>query len=104
MDIYLNPYTDHGFTKFLELMLNRLKFMSPLLNFALSLLTVNHVNKEHHELRNMINDIRKQTPFIPTLQIRGMSEYLNHEVIQGRYKGEILLSNRPDLAQRLPHH
>lgn len=104
MHIFLNPYTDHDFTEFLQLMLNRLKSMPPLRYFALSLLTVNHVTDEHHKLRNMINDIRKRTPFIPTLEIRGMSEYLTHKVVQERVKGAILLSKRPDLAQRPPHH
>lgn len=104
MDIFLNSYTDHGFTKFLELMLNRLQLMLPFIYFGLSILTVNHVNDEHHKLRDMINDIRKPTGFIPTFEISGKSECLTHEIMLERFKGAALLYKRPDLAPRSPHH
>lgn len=99
-DIDCNPYTDHGLTRFLKVMLRN----EPMVNIAV--LSVNHVSDVHTKLVEEINQIRIVFQLRPPLKIGCMSELSDKsESVQDQVMGLALLQLRPDLEKsRSPHH
>ena len=97
-EIDSNPYTDHGLTCFLKLMLRNSPFV------RVAVLSVNHTNDEHHKLVELINNFR-ELYYQPQLVIGCMTDLsAQNKAIQEQIMGAALLRMRPDLGLRSPHH
>jgi hypothetical protein len=100
LELFHNPYSEHGLTCFLEHLLN-FPFV------RLHDLSVNHVNDDHDKQLKSINDIRKHNNW-PILKIDQEDKFLLR--IRNKEKNEAVnLLNyctlmRPDLAFQSLHH
>ena len=99
-EIDCNPYSDDALTSFLHHMLRSEPHTG-----QLTVLSVTHVNNVHHNVVNMINQFRLYRFHKPQLTIGCMAEMSDKDkAIQAQLEGIALLSLRPDLQFRTPHH
>jgi hypothetical protein len=100
LDLFHNPYSEHGLTCFLERLLN-----SPFIR--LHNLYVNRVSEDHNKLLKSVNNVRKLCNW-PMLEINQEGKFLLKARNEKRINAVNLLnyctSMRPDLAFQSLHH
>jgi hypothetical protein len=100
LELFQNPYSEHGLTCFLECLLN-----FPLAQ--LCYLSVNHISDDHNKQLKSINDVRKQYNCV-ILKINQEGKFLLRAKNEEKTKAVNLLKYytlmRPDLAFQSLHH
>ena len=100
LDLFHNPYSEHGLTCFLERLLN-----SPFVQ--LHKLFVNHVSDDHKKVLKSINNVREHRHW-PILTLDQEDKFLLRVRNEEKLKAIALLNRymltRPDLALQSLHH